>query len=55
MVGQSKPNSDVQEAWEKTINNYKDINIDNAINSILSEAKFEAQRNVDAAKEMMLN
>ncbi len=51
MVGQGKPNSEVQEAWKKTINNYKDINIDNAINSILSEAKLEAQRNVDAAKK----
>jgi hypothetical protein len=51
MVGRGKPNSEVQEAWKKTINNYKDINIDNAINSILSEAKLEAQRNVETAKK----
>ncbi len=51
MVGQGKPNSEIQEAWKKTINNYKDINIDNAINSILSEAKLEAQRNVETAKK----
>lgn len=51
MVGQGKPDSEVQEAWKKTINNYKDINIDNAIKSILAEAKLEAQRNVDVAKK----
>ncbi len=55
MVGQGKPDSEVQEAWKKTITVYKDMNIDNAIKSILSEAKLEAQRNVDAAKKRVQN
>jgi len=50
MIGQGKPDNEVQGAWSTLVKNNKDINIDVAVNNILSEAKLEAQRNVDIAR-----
>jgi len=51
MIGQGKPDSEVQDAWKTVVNNNKDIDINGAIENILSEAKLEAQRNVNNARE----
>lgn len=50
MIAQGKSDSEVQEAWKMMFSNNRDINVDMAINSILSEAKLETERNVTAAK-----
>lgn len=51
MIGQGKPDREVQEAWKTVLNIHKDIDIETAIGSILAEAKQEGQRNVDSAKK----
>jgi len=51
MIGQGKPDKEVNEAWNLLLRNNKDINVENAVNAITSEARLEAQRNVDAARK----
>lgn len=51
MIGQGKPDKEVQEAWNLLLKSNKDIHVENAVSVITSEARLEAQRNVDAARK----
>jgi hypothetical protein len=50
MIGQGKPLDEVRNSWRMVVERSRGINVDSAVQNILSEARLEADRQVNLAR-----